>query len=124
MKKLVKIAVLTLSTGMMAVSAIAAPIQHAHENTHAHIQKHHPQGQVHVEQRHREIVQNRVLKPSRDWRAGQALPSRYYGQGYRIDHKRYKHLSKPGKNQRWIRVNGDYILINTINHTILKIIAE
>ena len=34
-----------------------------------------------VQQRHREIVQNQILKPSRDWKPGQALPSRYYGQG-------------------------------------------
>ena len=35
-----------------------------------------------AQQRHREIVQNQILKPSRDWKPGQALPSRYYGQGY------------------------------------------
>ena len=77
-----------------------------------------------VQQRHREIVQNQTLKPSRDWKPGQALPSRYYGQGYRFDYKKNKRLTKPSKDQRWIRVNGDYILINTIDHRILKVIPD
>lgn len=125
MKKLVQASLFALTTTVIAAPAMAAPPAHAHENNN-HAQNTHPgdtYGQHHSDQRHREVVQNRVLKPSRDWKAGQALPSRYYGKGYTIDHKRYKHLSKPGKNQRWIRVNGDYILINTINHSILKVIA-
>ncbi|GIT84709.1 RcnB family protein (plasmid) [Acinetobacter haemolyticus] len=77
-----------------------------------------------VQQRHREIVQNQILKPSRDWKPGQALPSRYYGQGYRFDYRMNKKLSKPEKNQQWIRVHGDYILINTVNHRILKVVPD
>ncbi len=33
-----------------------------------------------------------------------------------------KHLSKAGKNQHWIKVNGDYILINDKTHSIIKIV--
>lgn len=128
MKKLIQATVFTLSAVMIATPVIAAPQGHVHNNGHAEIYYSTPHddmqhGQQHAQQRHQEIVKNRVLKPSRDWKAGQALPSRYYGKGYDIDHKRYKHLSKPGKHQRWIRVNGDFILINTINYTILKVIA-
>ncbi|MTD12109.1 hypothetical protein GIX10_11900 [Acinetobacter sp. YIM 103518] len=46
----------------------------------------------------------------------------YYGQGYRFDYRKNKKLAKPEKNQRWIRVNGDYILINTVNHRILRVV--
>lgn len=77
-----------------------------------------------IQQRHREIVQNQILKPSRDWKPGQALPSRYYGQDYRFDYRKNKKLAKPEKNQQWIRVNGDYILINTVNHRILRVVPD
>ncbi|WP_265734191.1 MULTISPECIES: RcnB family protein [unclassified Acinetobacter] len=36
---------------------------------------------------------------------------------------KYKKLSKPGKNQQWIKVNGDYILMNAVSHAMIKIIA-
>jgi Ni/Co efflux regulator RcnB len=127
MKTLIQVGLLAVTTGIIA--AMAAQPAHpgpnhgqAH-NMHTMHNGDHP-GQQHAEQRHRAIVQDRVLKPSRDWKVGQALPSHYYGNGYTVDHKRYKNLSKPGKNQRWIRVNGDYLLINTLNHSILKIIRD
>ena len=127
MKKLVHAGLFALTTAVLVTpAAIAAPSSHAHENNN-HAQNMHPgntHGQQHAEQRHHDMVQDRVLKPSRDWKAGQALPSHYYGKGYTVDHKRYKNLSKPGKNQRWIRVNGDYVLINTLNHSIVKIMSN
>ncbi|WP_373686223.1 RcnB family protein [Acinetobacter sp. YH12054] len=36
---------------------------------------------------------------------------------------KYKKLSKPGKNQQWIKVNSDYILMNAVSHAMIKIIA-
>ena len=82
MKKLVHAGLFALTTTVLAApAAIAAPPAHAHENNN-HAQNMHPgdaHGQQHAEQRHHEVVQNRVLKPSHDWKAGQALPSHYYG---------------------------------------------
>nr|MCM1981194.1 RcnB family protein [Acinetobacter pittii] len=31
-------------------------------------------------------------------------------------------MYKPSKNQQWIKVNGDYVLVNVINHSVIKII--
>lgn len=62
-------------------------------------------------------------RPSQDWKAGQKLPSAYHSNAYKVDHQKYKKLSKPGKNQQWIKVNGDYVLTDIRNHSIIKIIA-
>ena len=62
-------------------------------------------------------------QPSRDWRVGQKLPSKYQGNGYHVNYKQSHKLSKPSKNQQWVHVNGDYILTNLITHAIVKIIA-
>ncbi|EIM38267.1 signal peptide protein [Acinetobacter sp. HA] len=40
-----------------------------------------------------------------------------------MDHSKYKRLNKPGRNQQWIKVNGDYILMNVVNDKVIKIIA-
>ncbi|QOW50958.1 MULTISPECIES: RcnB family protein [unclassified Acinetobacter] len=65
----------------------------------------------------------KAVNPSHDWRSGQNVPSEYRGHRYKGDHIKYKKLSKPGKNQQWIKVNGDYILMNAVSHAMIKIIA-
>ena len=67
--------------------------------------------------------QHRKDQPTRDWRVGQKLPSKYQGNSYHVDHKQSYKLSKPAKNQQWVKVNGDYILTNILTHAIIKIIA-
>ena len=139
MKKLVQASFFTFSTAIFISPVIAAPQERSHNNSYNQAYMHSPaenqsqqqmqqrnqqETRQEVQQRHREIVQNQILKPSRDWKPGQALPSRYYGQGYRFDYRMNKKLSKPEKNQQWIRVHGDYILINTVNHRILKVVPD
>jgi len=143
MKKLIQTGIFTFSTAILVSSTMAAPQGPINNNSYNHAYMHSPaanqsqqqiqqrhqqqmqqETQEQMQQRHREIVQSQILKPSRDWKPGQALPSRYYGQGYRFDYRKNKKLSKPEKNQRWIRVNGDYILINTVNHRILKVVPD
>ncbi|WP_228260015.1 RcnB family protein [Acinetobacter sp. ANC 4779] len=48
------------------------------------------------------------------------MPSQYR-KGYSLDHNKYIKLTKPAKNQQWVKVNNDYVLINTVNHQIVKI---
>jgi len=50
-------------------------------------------------------------------------PVQYPSQSFKIDHKKFKKLSKLGKNQQWIKVHGDYVLTNITSHDIIKIIA-
>ncbi|WP_373686038.1 RcnB family protein [Acinetobacter sp. YH12027] len=65
----------------------------------------------------------KAVNPSHTWRSGRKVSSEYRGHRYKGDHNKYKKLSKSGKNQQWIKVNGDYILMNAVSHAIIKIIA-
>lgn len=112
MNTLMKAIVLSISTALVAVPAMAAP-----QNS----QNHQPQA-THNQKAPAQQAK-KAVNPSHDWRSGQKVPSQYRGNSYKVDHNKYKKLSKPGKNQQWIKVNGDYILTNVISHTIIKIIG-
>ena len=124
MNTLIKAIVLSLSTALVAAPAMAAPQdhhsqQHNQQHNQQPAQNHH---KAHVQQHHN-AVHKKALNPSHDWKVGQKVPSQYHGKSYKVDHTKYKKLSKPGKNQQWIKVNGDYVLINVISHNIIKIIG-
>lgn len=139
MNTLVKAIVLSISTALVAAPAMAAPQDHA--NNRAPMEQNHkqpvnnskhdynkppakaPHQQVSKYDQGPKHYAKKRVDPSRDWRVGQKLPGEYRGHTYKVDHKKYKRLQKPTKNQQWIKVNGDYVLTNVMNHTILKIIA-
>ncbi|WP_151868022.1 RcnB family protein [Acinetobacter soli] len=121
MNTLIKAIVLSVSASVMAASAFAAP-QDNH-NQPKHVEQHQ------VDQHKKQPVvqkaqaQKHTVKPSRDWKAGQVIPSQYR-KGQSVDHKKYSKLNKPAKNQQWVKVNSDYVLINTVDHKIVKIIKD
>ncbi|MFW2045983.1 RcnB family protein [Acinetobacter variabilis] len=126
MKNLVKAVVFSLSSALVATSAFAAAPEHYSQ--HHQPQKTHVQQQYHAQhkspaqaQQHKQV--HKKVDPSRDWRVGQKVPTQFQSKIYKVDHSKYKKLSKPGKNQQWIKVNGDYILTNVMSHNIIKIIA-
>ncbi|MFD1438814.1 RcnB family protein [Acinetobacter sp. ANC 4282] len=124
MNTLVKAIVLSLSTALVAAPVMAAPQDH---HSQQHNQQHSQQSaQSHHKapvQQHHNAAHKKAVNPSHDWRVGQKVPSQYYAQSYKVDHKKIKKLSKPGRNQQWIKVNGDYVLINVMSHSIIKIIG-
>ncbi|MBL4859794.1 MAG: RcnB family protein [Acinetobacter sp.] len=123
MNTFIKAAILSISTAWIALPAQAAP-QEQHQQHHAAQSYGH--AQQHTSNGHQQPTQATVKKakrPSQDWKAGQKLPSVYHSNAYKVDHQKYKKLSKPGKNQQWIKVNGDYVLTDIRNHSIIKIIA-
>lgn len=132
MNILVKAIVLSLSTALVAAPAMAAPQDHQGNQSHQIGKQPAPvkhqqqpaqnQHKTPVQQQHKAVAK-KAVNPSHDWRAGQKVPNQYHGTSYKVDHTQYKKLSKPGKNQQWIKVNGDYVLINLISHSIIKIIA-
>ena len=172
MKTLVKTIVLSLSTTLITIPAMAAPQdhnpQHVDQRANPSYQQNHNAPQYnqraepnrqqtpnspqynqraepnrqqdhnspqysqhanlgHQQDRHDNPAHQRVNKPinpSRDWKVGQRLPSQYHGQGYKINHTKYKRLSKPARNQQWVKINGDYVLVNVLNHNIIKIISN
>ena len=66
-------------------------------------------GPVHVEKH----VTKKVVVRKQRWVRGHALPPQYR-QGYVRDYHRY-HLRAPGRGQRWVRVDNQFILINSIS---------
>ena len=128
MNSLVKAIVLSISTALVAVPVMAAPQEHAPNKSHQQShkvsapQKHQQQNKHPAQPQQHQSTMKKSVNPSRDWRAGQKVPSQYHGQAYKVDHSKYVKLSKPAKNQQWIKVNGDYILTNVTNHNIIKII--
>ena len=138
MKNLVKAVVFSVSSTLVATSAFAAPQEHHspyNQPQKSHVQQAHktPVSQHHAQQYkqdHKHPAQahtykqlNKKVDPSRDWRVGQKVPAQYQSKAYKVDHSKYKKLSKPGRNQQWLKVNGDYVLSNLINDRIVKIIA-
>lgn len=125
MKTLVKAIVLSISTALVAIPAMAAPQDHhQYSKVHAQQQHHAPQHhQLNQHPAHQHKQGYKKVDPSRDWRVGQKVPSQYQSKIYKVDHSKYKRLNKPGRNQQWIKVNGDYILMNSVNDKVIKIIA-
>jgi Ni/Co efflux regulator RcnB len=138
MNTLVKALVLSISTALVAAPAMAAPQDH--QQTKPQIQNQYmkapaqhqsqnaKQNQYKVQKnqkpvQHHKATSNKVAHPAHDWKAGQKVPAQFRGQAYKVDHNKHKKLAKPNRNQQWLNVNGDYVLTNVINHTIIKIIA-
>ena len=118
MHTFIKAAILSIATALISLPALAAPQeqhqQHQAAQSHEHAQKHPSNG-------HQQPTQATIKKakhPSQDWKAGQKLPSAYHSNAYKVDHQKYKKLSKPGKNQQWIKVNGDYVLTDIRNQVV------
>ena len=88
----------------------SAPHSHANQHQTSQHQKHQPKKVM-------------VVKPHQAWKVGHQLPSQYRGNAYRVTNYQAYHLNKPGKNQHWVRVNGDYVLVNILSQSILQIIT-
>ena len=128
MNTLIKAIVLSVTASVMAASAFAAPQDNHNQSKHVEqhqVDQHKKQVDQHNNQPvvQKEQAQKHTVKPSRDWKAGQVIPSQYR-KGQSVDHKKYSKLTKPAKNQQWVKVNSDYVLINTVDHKIVKIIKD
>ena len=56
------------------------------------------------------------------WQAGYVMPQHYRGNGYKVDYKDNQ-LPKPERNQQWYKINNDYILVNSDDHSIIRILG-
>lgn len=127
MNRLVKAVVFSLSGVFAATSAFAAP--HEQPNKPAQMQKHQTVSkfeQQKVKPASHQVQQKaskKVEQPKRDWKVGHKLPNQFHAPSYKVDYKQSKKLSKPGKNQQWIKVNGDYVLMNTTTYKVLKVVG-
>ena len=78
--------------------------------------RHH--GPVHVD---KHVTKKVVVVKKHRWTRGHALPS-HYRRNYVNDYHRY-HLRAPGRGQRWVRVDNQFILINSISGLIASLAA-
>ncbi len=103
-----------LSTTIVAATLLAIPsVSFAQYYRAPH------QGPVHV-QKHVTTKKFVVVKKQR-WARGHALPSQYR-RNYVGDYHRY-HLRAPGAGQRWVRVDNQFVLINTLSGMIAALAA-
>lgn len=120
-------------TSMLSVPAFAQDNNHGYGKNHSaqnHGQQHsagapHHQSNQHQKHQHQKHQPKKVMvvKPHQAWKVGHQLPSQYRGHAYRVTNYQAYHLNKPGKNQHWVRVNGDYVLVNILSQSILQIIT-
>lgn len=123
MNKLLSAIALSVSTMMLASTAMATPhapqapqtaVQQKHQNT-AHKDKT-PQKTPAPAQSKK--VQKAVVK------VGQKYPTEYRQSSHKVDFKQHKKLSKPAKNQQWYQVNQEFVLVNTTNQHVVKIVKK
>lgn len=103
-----------LSAGIIGLSLLAVPgISFAQTYGTPH------RGPIHV-QKHITTKKVVVVKKQR-WVRGHALPS-HYRRNSVADYHRY-HLRAPGPGQRWVRVDNQFILINSLSGMIAALAA-
>lgn len=110
-------AVAVAFTLLMAPAAAFAQHRGPHPGP-VHVQK-----QVVVQKKvvvHRHVVRKPVVVKHR-WVRGRPLPA-HYRRHVVTDYHRY-HLHRPGPGQRWVRVDNQYILINTVTGMIAALSA-
>ncbi|WP_347453325.1 RcnB family protein [Acinetobacter thermotolerans] len=130
MKKLLLALTMSFSTLMLTNVATAAP--HFDDERHDHPRfnnpgqaKKHRQADEHkTEDRHRMREERGVKRLQQmKWQPGYVMPQHYRGNGYKVQYKDHK-LPKPDRKQQWYKVNNDYILVDTDNNSILRILGH
>ncbi|OEY91474.1 RcnB family protein [Acinetobacter qingfengensis] len=117
MKRLVQAITFSLASAFAVTSAMAAPQQQDQQHQTA------PQQHKQSTQQQKQVTpaqQKKQIKPSRDWKAGAKVPVAYQKKAYKVDYKAHK-LPAPAKGQQWLKVNGEYVLVKTANHQIIKV---
>lgn len=127
MKQLPAIILGTVMT-LLSVPVLANNGQHGSSGHSNHGQTkdkvlNHSQAEKHGNQHDKHAKKVVQIKPHQSWKVGHQFPQSYRTKTYQVyDYGNY-HLSRPAKNQQWYRINGDYVLVNVISHSILQIIA-
>lgn len=130
MTKILMRGVLTLALSMTAITAFAEshgqhanPQAHSKGNSPAHTNGHeaHDNRSNHSKNDHPKNSPQHASHQG--WKAGAVLPRDYRGNRYQFLNYQQARLGKPAKNQQWLRINRDYVLVNVLNHQIIKVVA-
>lgn len=65
---------------------------------------------------------SRPHSPAYTWRTGQRLPSQYRYKHYQVHPRELRHLPRSSAKEQWYKIDGHYVLVNTKNHKIQRII--
>ncbi len=57
------------------------------------------------------------------WQPGYVMPQHYRGNGYKVEYKDHR-LPRPDRKQQWYKVNNDYILVDSENNSIIRIVGD
>lgn len=121
MNTLIKAIILSLSSALVAAPVMAAPQEH-HSSPQHNQQQHTAQQQAKNSIKVPQHSLKKTERPSHDWQQGHKVPTQYHGNSFKVNASKYKKLSKPTKNQQWIKVNGDYVLMNSTTYKVIKVI--
>ena len=128
MKKMLSILTVSLST--LLTTSVMAGTNYDHRDryesrssSHQHIKNQHPYSSHQYNAHRSQSESKQHIKPARDWKKGQILPRQFQHSAYEVNYRDASRLSKPNKNQQWLKINGDYVLINERNHKIVRIVA-
>ncbi|WP_218208592.1 RcnB family protein [Acinetobacter sp. F9] len=129
MKKVLVALAISCSTFMLSHVAIASPHFNAElqmDSRHGHGKKgrefrENDQGQ-HDKRRMREERGVKRLQQLR-WQPGYVMPQHYRGNGYKVEYKEHN-LPRPDRKQQWYKINNDYILVNSENNSIIRIVGD
>ena len=82
----------------------------------------HPKGENRM--RERRMRQERGVERLKQhrWQAGYVMPQHYRGNSYKVDYKD-NNLPRPGRNEQWYKINNDYILVNSDDNSIVRIMG-
>lgn len=129
MKKILTVLAMSFSALLSSNFATAAP-QFDRDSAD------HPRHQAHNKREFRADAEERMQDKRRmreergvkrlqqlRWQPGYVMPQHYRSNGYKVEYKDHK-LPKPDRKQQWYKVNNDYILVNSENNSIVRIIGD
>ena len=126
MKKILTI--LTISFSVLTISGIAsaAPQDKRYDSDSEYKRPNSPKGRdVNDDDRFekRRMREERGVKrlQQHQWQQGYVLPQHYRGNRYKVEYKDHN-LQKPARNEQWYKINNDYILVDSDDNNMIKIL--
>lgn len=82
------------------------------------------QGQAKPQQsQNKQAAKRSTPAPHRDWKSGGTAPAAYRAKQYQVSNWQANHLSQPPANHRWLKVNGDFVLVSIATGVIASIVT-
>jgi Ni/Co efflux regulator RcnB len=73
-------------------------------------------------QQNHQAYRHDMPRPGQEWRRGGRVPPQYRGYEYQVRDWRSHDLPAPPRGHRWVRINGDYVLIAIATGVIAQIL--